>query len=172
MIKVFFIDKDGTLVDNSGYPDKIPRDELLRKEVVEGLRYMGEKGYKIIIISNQPWIAKNIIKLEEVEEIFKSLIKKLKERGIEIDDYFYCPHQSSDKCECKKPKPKMIFDAENKHKIDLNNSFIVGDMDIDIEFGKRAGIKTILVKTGRGKDFLDSNPDYVIENINEIFKII
>lgn len=167
----FFIDKDGTLVDNSGYPDIIPSDTIL-EQVVDGLKYIKNKGYKIIIVSNQPWIAKKRLTIEQVEQTFKSLINKLNEMGVSVDDYFYCPHQTSDNCECKKPKPKLVLEAAEKHNIDLNDSFFIGDMDADILLGKNLGIKTVLVLTGMGRNFQNVGADYVLNNINEIQKII
>ena len=175
MNKAFFIDKDGTLVDNSGYPKIIPTDKVLYSDVIGGLINIQKKEYKIIIFSNQPWVAKGRMSKEEVEEVFKNLIKKLSEKGIFVSDYFYCPHQSSDNCECKKPKPKMLFDAAKKHNIDLKESYTIGDMDDDIFAGINAGTKTILVKTGRGKDFVNDigdKVDKILNNINEINSII
>ncbi|MBM3234122.1 HAD-IIIA family hydrolase [Candidatus Pacearchaeota archaeon] len=167
--KAVFLDKDGVLVDNSAYP-QIPEDNLLN--VFNGLKYLQEKGYKLIIISNQPWISKKLRSIEQTEKIFKSIMNKLGEKGIFIDDYTYCPHQTSDKCGCKKPKIKLGLEMASKHRINLKHSFVIGDMEADINFGKNLGAKTILVKTGRGKDFLDIEADYIIENLNEINKII
>ena len=79
MKRAVFLDKDGTLVDNSGYPKIIPGHDLLEYNVVEGLRYLKEKGYKLIIVSNQPWIAKKIMTEEEVENVFRKLNEKLEE---------------------------------------------------------------------------------------------
>ncbi|MGC9309206.1 MAG: D-glycero-alpha-D-manno-heptose-1,7-bisphosphate 7-phosphatase [Candidatus Nanoarchaeia archaeon] len=168
---VIFLDKDGTLVDNAGYPEKIPSDELL-DNIIEGLRYLQDKNYKLIIISNQPWISKNKLTKQEVEQIFSNLINKLNKQGIKILDYFYCPHQSSDNCNCKKPKPGLIHQAINKYNIDLNHSYIIGDMDSDIALAKNLGIPSILVLTGRGRDFMHLSSDYVIENINQVKEIL
>jgi len=168
-----FLDKDGTLVDNSKYPEVIPSDEILENDVIEGLKYLQNKGYRLIIVSNQPSIAKGRLTKEEIENIFKSVVSKLNEKGVIIDDYFYCPHQSSDNCMCKKPKPSMILEAAKKHDIDLLSSYIIGDMDADVLAGKNAGVKSILVMTGNGKDFVGKvNADYVIKNLNEINKVI
>jgi len=169
--KAFFLDKDGVLVDNSSYP-KIPGDHILENDILLGLKYIQEKGYKLIIISNQPWISKGLMSSEKVDKIFKSIIKKLEEKGIFIDDYSYCPHQTSDKCDCKKPKIKLGLEMASKHNINLKDSFVVGDMDSDINFGKNLGVKTVLVKTGRGKDFINYGADYIIENLNKIGEIV
>ena len=167
----FFIDKDGTLVDNSGYPDVVPSDDLLDC-VVDGLKLIKEKGHVIIIVSNQPWIAKGRLSKVGVEDVFKSLIRKLKEQGVEVDDYIYCPHQSSDNCECKKPKIKMFEEMVKKYELDVSCSYVVGDMDSDILAGKNLGAKTVLVRTGRGRDFEDIGADFVIDNLNCIGEVL
>jgi len=174
MKRAFFLDKDGVLVDNSDYPEIIPADKLLEEDIIEGLKYIQSKGYKLIIISNQPWIAKGRLTKEKAKEIFESVINKLKERGIFIDDYFYCPHRTSDNCDCKKPKNKLILDAAKKHDINLRESFSVGDMDKDTETGKNAGLKTILVLTGKVKpEYVGKvKADFVIKNLNEVNKVI
>jgi D,D-heptose 1,7-bisphosphate phosphatase len=172
MEKAIFLDKDGTLVDNWGYPEIIPTDDILEGHILQGLKHAQEKGYKMIIISNQPWIAKGKMTKKEVENVFKNLISKLEKKGIKIDDYFYCPHQSLDNCECKKPKPSMIFQAAKKHNINLSQSFMVGDSDFDIAAGKNARVKTALVLTGNGKNFLNTEPDYILQNINELKNIL
>lgn len=173
MEKAIFLDKDGTLVDNSQYPREIPKDELLEKDILSGLRYLQNKRYKLFILSNQPWIAKKKMSEREAIEIFESVVAKLGKKGIKIDDYLYCPHQTSDNCECKKPKPFLVFRAAEKYNLDLNQSYIIGDMDLDILTGKNSNMKSILVLTGRGKEFKDIvQADYVINNLNEISKIL
>ena len=178
MNKAIFIDKDGTLVEYIPYEEKPKAEDILRNilmedEVVEGLKYLQRKGFKLIIVSNQPWIAKGHVTTEEIENLFKELVLKLINKGVNISDYFFCPHQTSDNCECKKPKPKMIFDAAKKHNVDLSKSFMIGDMDLDIKTGEKAGIKTFLVLTGRGESFKDIvYPTYILKNINEINKIL
>lgn len=169
MNPAFFLDKDGTLVDNSEFPSIIPADKLLRECILEGLREIQKKGYKLIIISNQPWISKGKMTPEEVENNFRSVVGQLAKEGVYIDAYYYCPHQTSDNCECKKPKGKMILQAALENKIDLENSYMVGDGEIDIGAGKNAGVKTILVRTGLGKDYNSPlEPDIIVQDINAI----
>jgi D-glycero-D-manno-heptose 1,7-bisphosphate phosphatase len=173
MDKAFFIDKDGTLVDNSGYPQKIPKSDLLESEIIQGLRDIQAKEYKIIIVSNQPWISKGRMTTQEVEEVFKDLKKKLQVYKINLDGYYYCPHQTSDNCKCKKPSGEMIMRAADEHKIDLTNSFMVGDAEKDIQAGKNASLKTILVLTGTGKNYKKTTEaDYIIDNLNQVKDLI
>jgi histidinol-phosphate phosphatase family protein len=173
MDKAFFLDKDGTLVDNSEYPEVIPMDKLLTNEIIDGLKLMQGKGYKLFIVSNQPWISRGIFSYEEIQKKFESVINQLESLGIIIQDYLFCPHQNSDNCNCRKPSPGMILDLAKKHKIDLNNSFMIGDTDKDITAGEKAGVKTALVLTGDGKKFENIvKPTYILKNLNEIKKII
>lgn len=172
MQKAVFLDKDGTLVDNSQYPKIIPKDKLLG-DILEGLKYIQNKRYKIFILSNQPWIAKGKMTKNEVEQVFRNITQKLKGKGITIDDYFYCPHQSSDNCKCKKPKNNLIKKAAKKHNINLKHSYIIGDMDQDILAGKKSQMKTILVLTGLGNMYKDTiKADYVINNLNDVKNIL
>ncbi|HLD79131.1 MAG TPA: HAD-IIIA family hydrolase [Candidatus Nanoarchaeia archaeon] len=167
--KAVFLDKDGTLVDNSQYPYVIPTDKLLAAEVVEGLLYLQQKGYKLFIVSNQSWISKRRLSQQQVEEVFQNLIATLGTHNVIISGYYYCPHRKTDNCDCRKPKTKLIELAAREHFIDLSQSFFIGDMDLDVATGKNSGMKTVLVLTGKGREY-NSNlkPDFVIKNINHI----
>lgn len=174
MHKAIFLDKDGTLVDNSGYPQEIPSDVLLEDEILDGLFFLQQRGFKLIIISNQSWIAKERLSKKEVEDIFKRVVQRLEFLGITIHGYYYCPHKTSDNCACRKPKIGLFLRAAQEHNIQIENSFMVGDMEDDILAGKNVGVKTVLVKTGCGKEFGVSAvvPDHIIENLNAIKEVI
>ena len=163
-----FLDKDGTLVKFNTYstsatPEEILKDVLMEDKVLAGLSYLQEKGFKLIVVSNQPWIGRGVVTGEQIEDLFKELILKLNEKGIEINDYFYCPHRKKDECDCRKPGPKFLFDAAEKHGINLEESYMVGDSHYDIGAGKNAGTKTVLVKSGEHSDFSDDfGADYFV----------
>lgn len=170
--KAIFLDKDGTLVDNSLYPVVIPSDKILKNEIVDGLLYLQKKGYVFIIISNQSWIAKGRMTMSEVEAVFRSVCLQLEAYGIFITAYYYCPHQRSDNCQCKKPKTYLVEKAALEHDLDLSQSFMIGDMDDDIVMGKAMGLKTVQVLTGKSMFRLESCADYVIQNINNVREVI
>ena len=173
MNKAVFLDKDGTLVDNSGYPEIIPKDKIYFKETLKGLKQFQKSGYKLLIISNQSWISKGRLTKEEVNQIFSSVISQYSKKGVDIDGFYYCPHQESDNCNCRKPKTGLLEKAVKDFKIDTKSSFIIGDREHDIIIGKKFGLKTCLVKTGEGKNYNSLvNPDYEAENINKIAEII
>jgi len=177
-MKAAFIDKDGTLVEYRRYGENpsardILDDVLMENEILNGLIHLQNKGFKFIIVSNQPFVSRGNVTEKQMDGLFLDLILKLRVRGIEIFDCFYCPHQESDYCECRKPKAGMILDAAKKHDIDLTESFMIGDTDKDVLAGKSAGIKTVLVLTGEGEKFRNIvQPTHIVKNINEIINII
>jgi len=168
--KAIFLDKDGTIVDSSMYPE-IPRSKLLTEEVIDGLLHLQNKGYDLFIVSNQSWVAKDKLSINEANLIFCDVTKKLSGHGIKIKDYTFCPHKTEDYCDCRKPRPGMILSLAKKHNIDLNNSFLIGDFDEDIEAGKNAGVKTILTLTNHQTHYKNS-PNFIIRNINEVKNIL
>lgn len=172
MNKAIFLDKDGVLVDSSGFPYRIPTDKLMFERIVEGLKWAMGKGYLLVIISNQGWIAQGRISYDEIDRGFQSVVSQLAESGVEIADYYFCPHRTKDGCECRKPKPGMILEAAGKWNVDLTESIMVGDSGTDILAGKAAGCRTVLVRTGSGKRYEGKvEVDVVVDDVNWISQL-
>lgn len=137
-IKVAFLDRDGTI--NKDYPDgkwsEILSPELLPGSI-EGLKELQKAGYKLIIVTNQYIIADGIITLEQYQTFNNTLIKILKEYGIDILKTYFCPHNDSDNCTCKKPKPGLIDMAMKGFDIDIKNSIYIGDSLGDYELSQK-----------------------------------
>jgi D-glycero-D-manno-heptose 1,7-bisphosphate phosphatase len=165
-----FLDKDGTIVDSSMYPE-VPRSDILTEHVIDGLKYLQEKGFALFIVSNQSWVSKGKISLQDAHSIFEEVIKKLSEHRIKIQDYIFCPHKTEDYCSCRKPRPGMILQLAKKHDLDLSKSYLIGDFDEDIETGKNAGVKTILTLTNSQTHY-NNSPDFIIKNLNEVRRIL
>lgn len=143
-MKIAFVDRDGTIIEDyeDGLWSSITEPVLLNGSI-DGLKSIQQKGYKIIIITNQYLINEEVITLQQYKDITDKLIKRLMDNEIEILDIFYCPHSKNENCSCMKPKDGMIRMALERHpKIDLQRSFIVGDSLCDIQLGQRLGIKT------------------------------
>ena len=165
MIKAIFLDRDGVLVEDLGYHHKLV-DLKLIPNAVEGLNLL--KNFKLIIITNQSGIGRGYYKMKDFDNFNGHLIKKLKKHNIKIEKTYVCPHKPEDNCECRKPKTKLIKDAEKEFNIDLSESFMIGDKKIDVEMGYNAGCKSILVLTGnRMKEKESSNADYVAKDLLE-----
>lgn len=143
-MKIAFVDRDGTIIKD--YEDRLwssVTEPVFLNGSIDGLKSIQQKGYTIIIITNQYLINEKVITSQQYKDITDKLIEELMDNKIEILDIFYCPHSKNENCSCMKPKDGMIRMALEKYpKIDLERSFIVGDSLCDIQLGQRLGIKT------------------------------
>jgi D-glycero-D-manno-heptose 1,7-bisphosphate phosphatase len=172
--RAVFLDRDGTLNEDPGYlgdPGKV----ILLPFVGEILsRLKNEFNYFLIVISNQSGIARGLITADQVELVNEKINTLLNEFNVSIDKFYYCPFHpdfsTEEKYNCRKPSTEMVEKAVEEFDIDLSNSFFIGDSVTDIECGMNAGIKTILVKTGYGREALymlqkeNKIPNFVAEN--------
>ncbi len=167
MTKAVFLDRDGVIVEDVGYHYKI-EDFKLIPNAVEGLKLL--KDFKLFFVTNQSGIGRGYYTIKDFKNFNNHLIKELKKHGIKIDKTYYCPHTPDDNCDCRKPKTKLIKDAEKEFGIDLKKSFVIGDRKKDIEMGKNAGCKTILVLTGKEKSGDGINADYTAKDLVDAAK--
>ncbi len=175
MSKAVFLDRDGTLNEDPGYIGN-PNSVKLFPGVPDALKILSKDlNYKLIVVSNQSGIARGILTHRDVKLVNDKINSLLENFGVRIDKFFYCPSHpdfnSEEECKCRKPSPKMIFDAEEEFQVDLSKSFLIGDAKTDIECGKNAGVKTILVKTGYGGEHFyqlqkeNNLPNFVAQNL-------
>ncbi len=165
--KAVFLDKDGTLVDNSGYPEKIPTDDIYYEQTVNGLLALQEEGYRLFMISSQPWVARGRMTVEEVEATFRNVTGKYAAHEIIIDGYGYCPHARSEGCRCKKPNTLLLENFALQYGINTAESYFIGDMNDDVLCGRNFGLKSIRVETGEAKAEERTLPgDYVCADVN------
>lgn len=149
-MKVAFMDRDGTI--NCDYPDeiwaKIKVPELLDGSIA-GMKYLIDKGYEIIIITNQYIIGEGIISTEQYRMFSDKLEHMLNEHGISILDTFYCPHARSELCDCCKPRTGLIRKALRKYPgIDLAFSFMCGDSVSDMKCAENMGLSFYGINIG------------------------
>lgn len=168
--KAVFLDRDGTIIRDVGYP-KDPRQVQLLPGIVEALRSLIDFGYKLVVISNQSGIGRGIITFEEMNQVNAKLISILKRHEIYFNSIYYCPHAPEEQCNCRKPSPEMILKAANELDINLSLSFMVGDKLSDVETGKRAGCGTILLKN-KGLAEWDITPDFIASDWTEALPFI
>lgn len=153
-IKAVFIDKDGTLINDVPY-NVDPECITLSCKAAEGLRLFSQLGYKLIVVSNQPGVAMGYFDEQELKRVWDRLDQLLNPEGVELEGFYYCPHHPVGSirdfaldCDCRKPLPGMLLQAAQDHGIDLACSWMVGDILNDVEAGKRAGCRTILIDNG------------------------
>ncbi len=158
MEKAVFLDRDGVICEEKIHLHKKENFKLI-KGVINAIKLLNENNYRTIVISNQSAIAKGICTQKDVENLNNYMKKLLSEKGAKLDRAYYCPHHPSvgndpnytKECECRKPKPGMILQAQKDFNIkNPNTCYMIGDKMSDIYAGKAAGCKTILVKTGYG----------------------
>lgn len=180
MHKALFLDRDGVINEETGYVHKIEECKFI-PGVFEALQLAQKAGYKLIIITNQAGIAKQKFKEEHHHQLMAWMKEQFAADHISIDGEYYCPHhpqavveQYRKECDCRKPQPGMILQAAQERNIDVTKSIVIGDKTSDILAGKKAGCKTILVRTGYGgKDEVSSTePDYVVDDLLAAVKLI
>ena len=174
--KAVFIDKDGTLIPNIPY-NIDPRRITIEDETIEGLRLLKDEGFLFIVISNQSGIAKGYFKEMDLEQVWNKISALLQRHEISIDAFYYCPHEPNGtveqyavECDCRKPLPGMILKAASQLKIDLSQSWMIGDILNDVEAGNRAGCSTILIDNGNETEWQMSEertPAFIAGNILE-----
>ncbi|MFQ5583248.1 MAG: D-glycero-alpha-D-manno-heptose-1,7-bisphosphate 7-phosphatase [Calditrichia bacterium] len=173
-----FVDRDGTLIEDVGYLSSVEQIKLIPK-ATEALKILKSCGYKIIVVSNQSGVARGYFDEAMVQTIHREVLKIFSGNGALIDGIYYCPHHPGygsapyrKACDCRKPAPGMILQAQIEHNLSLPNSFIIGDKRTDIVTGKNLNIPAILVLTGYGKEeqakiMRDGNPepDFIADDI-------
>ena len=164
-----FIDRDGTLMKDVDYCGD-PREVEVFQGAPEALRKLKERGYKIVIVTNQSGIGRGYF----TEQAYRAVEKEVaRQTGADlIDGTYFCPHAPAEECDCRKPAPGMVLRAANEHDLDLGQSFFIGDKDSDVECGRRAGTKTILVQTGYGKNADQRDADFIAADLQEAAHII
>jgi D-glycero-D-manno-heptose 1,7-bisphosphate phosphatase len=166
MTPAAFLDRDGvlnrpTVVDGVPHPPASLDELELLPGVEEACRKLHEAGLLLIVVSNQPDVARGTQTLEAVAAINDEL-----RRLLPLDQVRVCPHDDDDGCACRKPAPGMLLDAAKELEIDLDRSVMVGDRWRDIEAGKRANCATVFIDWGYSER-LPEAPDLVVGSLDE-----
>ena len=152
--RAVFLDKDGTLIDNIAF-NVDPIQITLAEGAAEGLYLLARKGYRIVVVSNQPGVALGIFPEHALRAVEARLRELLHFIGVPLSGFYYCPHfpdgtvaQYDVPCTCRKPSSGMLFRAARDHALDLQRSWMIGDILDDIEAGRGAGCRTLLIDNG------------------------
>lgn len=146
--KVVFLDRDGVINKKikHDYVKKWSDFEFL-PGAINGVKSLNNQGYEIFIVTNQRGIGRGLMTKEDLLGIHTNMLSILRKNSAEIKDVYYCPHNIEEKCYCRKPEPGLLLKASSDHHIDLSRSVFIGDSQSDIEAGKRAGCRTILMES-------------------------
>lgn len=189
MNRAIFLDRDGVINEEKEFVYKKEDVNILRG-VLEALEILKNKGYILICITNQAAIARGFTNEKEVEELHEFMNQKLKGN---ITEFYFCPHHPEMhddvpdfakkyriKCDCRKPSPGLLLRAAKKYNINLNESWMIGDMITDIVAGKSVGCKTIMVESPKNKQIISTpikfdlniKPDIYVKNLKEATKFL
>jgi D-glycero-D-manno-heptose 1,7-bisphosphate phosphatase len=179
---VIFLDKDGTLVKNVPY-NVDPGLISLYPGAADGLKQLSHAGYRFVVVTNQSGVARGLFPeaaLIDVEKRIRELV--LAEAGVPLAGFYYCPHHPDGgiqayrmECACRKPKPGMLIRASRDLKIDLRSAWMIGDILDDIEAGRRAGCRTVLLNNGNETEWKRAplrEPHFIIPSFAEAASII
>jgi len=180
MKKAIFLDRDGTINVEKDYIYK-SEDLVFEEGTIEALKTFKNLGYILIVVSNQSGIARGYFTEEDLNIFNNNMNEILKKNGVEITEFYCCPHhpdgigEYKKVCECRKPNNKMIEDAIKEYNIDREKSYMIGDKISDIGAGIKSNLKTVLVKTGYGlKDMekIDKKETLICENLKDFSEIL
>jgi D-glycero-D-manno-heptose 1,7-bisphosphate phosphatase len=158
--RAVFLDKDGTLIEDVPY-NVDPQRLRLTQGATEGLRRLHEAGYRLIVVSNQSGVARGLFTEEALELVRQRLVELLAEAGVPLAGCYWCPHHPDGsaaayavECDCRKPRPGLLLRAAREHGLELNRCWMVGDILNDVEAGRRAGCRTILIDNGNETEWV------------------
>lgn len=177
MKKAVFLDRDGTLIQDLGYICNFSQVGFF-PFAAAAVRAMNDAGYLVVVVSNQSAVARGICSEKEIQLLHRRLQDHFKKEGAVIAAFYYCPFLPEGKIgrysrpsPLRKPAPGMLLQAARKFKLDLPSCFMIGDKADDILAGQRAGCRTMLVRSGQGRDSetsfagIQPGPNYIVDDL-------
>lgn len=144
MHRAVFLDRDGTIARDVHYCRRVEDFEILPR-VPEAIRLLNQRGYKIVVITNQSGIARGYFSEATLSLIHRKMVTTLEQSGAHIDAVYVCPHHPDEGCDCRKPSPTLIVKAAADIGIVLDQSYMIGDDPKDVKAGRAARCRTILL---------------------------
>jgi D,D-heptose 1,7-bisphosphate phosphatase len=175
-----FLDRDHTLIEDPGYLAD-PRAVRLMPGAAAALRRLAQAGYKLVVVTNQSGVARGLLTEDTLQKVHQEMRRQFQELGVALDGVYYCPFhpqgavaQYTQESDLRKPAPGMLLQAAKNLELDLAGSWMIGDSSRDMEAGRRAGCKTILLR--RPAQFDDSaepaKPDFEVDNMAQAAELI
>ncbi|MHB2025231.1 MAG: D-glycero-alpha-D-manno-heptose-1,7-bisphosphate 7-phosphatase [Elusimicrobiota bacterium] len=175
--RAVFLDRDGVIVREVDYL-RHPKDLRLLRGSARAIRALKKAGFKLIVITNQSAIARGYLTLAQLTRIHRKLQYLLRLQNAALDAIYFCPHHPQAgariRCLCRKPGTALLKKAADRFGIDIPSSYFIGDATTDVLTAKKAGCRSILVRTGYGgKDGVyKAKPDFTCENLAAAAKLI
>lgn len=160
--KAIFLDRDGTVIVDKHYLNDPQQVEFL-PAAIEGLKLFKQQGFALVVVTNQSGVARGLVQEENILKIHQRMQEILLRENIQIDGFYYAPQAADSNHPMRKPNPGMLIQAAKDLRLSLDASFMIGDKDIDVEAGHRAGCKSILVSTIQK----ETTADFCTQNLLE-----
>jgi len=146
-----FLDRDGTVNEEVNYLDDVENLRLIQG-AGQAVHLLNQAALPAILVTNQSAIGRGYFSTARLDELHRELDRQLAAHDAHLDAVYYCPHHPDEACTCRKPQPGLLEQAAEEHGLDLSRCFLVGDKASDLEAGRRAGCRTVLVLTGYGAE--------------------
>ena len=177
-MRAIFLDRDGVINKYPGDTKYVTNWKKFRflPRAKKAIAKLHQNGFKIFVVSNQAGVSKGIYSQKTLDFITKNMRSAIRKAKGEINEVYYCIHRKEQNCPCRKPKAGLIERAKAKYSINLKQTFFIGDTIRDIETGKRAGLKTILVFSGKEKPENKNSwqvlPDFTACDLREAVNLV
>lgn len=176
-----FLDKDGTVLEDVPYSVDESKMRVLQG-AAEGLRLLASSGYRLLVVSNQSGVARGHFPERALVAVERRLREMLAELGVPLEGVYFCPHHPEGvvpryavSCSCRKPQPGLILRAADEHGLDVARSWMIGDILDDVEAGRRAGCRTVLIDNGNETEWkisAERRPDHAAKDLLQAAALI
>src|SRR5690242_1902719 len=157
-MKLVILDRDGTINHDSEHFIKSVEEWRPIRGAMEAIARLTQAGYRIVVATNQSGIARGLLTTRTLFDIHDALQRAAAQAGGRIDAFFFCPHAAEAACQCRKPEPGMLVEVARRFNVGLEETYMVGDAQRDVQAAAAAGAKPVLVLTGKGrKTYADGN---------------
>lgn len=153
------LDRDGVINQDSADYIKSPAEWHAIPGSLEAVARLNRAGFRVVIATNQSGIARGYYDVSMLDLIHEKMRRELAAVGGYVDEIFFCPHHPDEGCYCRKPKPGLLFDIRDKYKLNLADTFFIGDSHVDVQAARLAGCPPLLVMTGKGCLTREQYPD-------------
>jgi len=156
-LKLIVLDRDGVINRDIAGPVVSPDEWEPIEGSLEAIARLNHAGFQVAVATNQSGIARGVLTVDDLHAVHNKMHEQVVQAGGRIDTVVFCPHSESEKCECRKPAPGMLYTLSERLNVDLTKVPVVGDSLKDIQAAMAAAAIPVLVKTGKGKHTLKSN---------------
>ncbi len=153
------LDRDGVINYESDEYIKSPDEWLPIPGSLDAIAQLNRHGFRVLVATNQSGVARGLYDLHTLDEIHEKLMHELATVGGYVDEIFFCPHHPDEKCFCRKPKPGMFYQIQEKYPVNFDEVYFIGDSFIDVQAAQTVGCMPLLVLTGKGTKSLECYPE-------------